>query len=115
MKSIPVQVWLTNGETLVQVHGTSVADEEYAKPNYVVQHGDKPSTYYKEQGYLLLGSYSIHGVIEPTREELLTQTINAMREQVQKVRADAEVQANALTQRINDLLMISHDVGEDHV
>lgn len=115
MKSIPVQVWLTNGETLLQAMGTSQEHEDYAQPNYVVQQGDKPSTYYREQGYLHLGGYTLSGVIEPTRDEVVTQTISLMREQGQKVRADAEVTVMGLTKRINDLLMLGRDSVEDHV
>lgn len=109
MKTIPVQVWLTNGETLLQAKGTSLEFEDFARPSYVVQQADKPSPYYAEQGYIHLGGYEVHSVIEPTREELIERTVSLMRQQVQKVRADAEVTVMDLTKRINDLLMIGQD------
>lgn len=100
-----VFVWVHNAEEIL-AYG--------AKPYWDLQIGNEPSSWRPEQGYVLVGETSIE-LPEVQQEQLRLKTIEAMKAALQKHRADAEVKAQELQQRINDLLMIGHSVDETHV
>lgn len=94
-----ILVWLTNAEDILRYEGYS--------PSFTTC-TEQQADYYNRQGYIQLAEVEVEVTI-PSLETLRTKTIEGLREQIAKTRADAHVQEKDLEQRINDLLLIGHD------
>lgn len=102
-----LQVYLTNAADILQFE---------SEPHYSVGMEKEPSEYLTTKaGYLHLGVVTAKFPDVPTRGQLIIKTVGGMRAEVQRIRAEAEMNAKMMEQQINDLLMIGHDRTEDFV
>ena len=87
-----------------------------SEPSFVSNLSDKVDTYYVNQaGYLHLGEVEVEMPPVPHRDTLVVKTVEGMKAEVERIRAEAESKAREMEQQINDLLMIGHDRTEDFV
>lgn len=99
-----LQVYLRNAVDILQFG---------SEPDYTAILSDNLDPYYTAKaGYLHLGELAIDLPEVPSRETLVVKTVEGMKAEVQRIRAEAESKAKEMEQQINDLLMLGHTERE---
>lgn len=97
------------GQTTAWITGTSAWDIERLHSTENVGdfwYGDNDMT---DMGWIKVGTASFDVLLTTDKSAIVTAQVNVLKQQAQKIRADAEVKANEIENEIKNLLALTYD------